>query len=283
MPHHPYLLNVAQGFFALHKPRRWLAALGFLCAVGSAVAADSIILASTTSTENSGLLGYLLPAFEKETGIAVKVVAVGTGQAIDSARRGDADVLLVHDKAQEEQFVSDGHGLSRQDVMYNDFVLVGPAQDPAKAAGSDIGRALRAIVQSRSTFISRGDKSGTHSAELRFWAAAGVNKTHAGYLACGCGMGAALNLAAAKNAYVLSDRGTWGAFKNKSDLAILVEGDPPLFNQYGVIVVNPQKHPHVKAKAAKRFAGWVVSPAGQQLIAQYRVRGQQLFFPNARP
>jgi tungstate transport system substrate-binding protein len=283
MQDHQYLLNVAQSFFKLHKHCRWLAVLGFLFVVGPAIAADSIVMASTTSTANSGLLGYLLPAFQKETGIAVKVVAVGTGQAIDSARRGDADVLFVHDKAQEERFVSDGYGLSRQNVMYNDFVLVGPGQDPAKAAGRDIARALRAIAQSRATFISRGDKSGTHSAELRFWAVAGANKAEADYLECGCGMGSALNIAAAKGGYVLTDRGTWGAFRNKNNLAVLVEGDPPLFNQYGVIVVNPQKHPHVKAKAATRFAKWVVSPVGQQLIAEYRVGGQQLFFPNAKP
>ncbi len=283
MQDHQYLLNVAQSFFKLHKHCRWLAVLGFLFVVGPAIAADSIVMASTTSTANSGLLGYLLPAFQKETGIAVKVVAVGTGQAIDSARRGDADVLFVHDKAQEERFVSDGYGLSRQNVMYNDFVLVGPGQDPAKAAGRDIARALRAIAQSRATFISRGDKSGTHSAELRFWAVAGANKAEADYLECGCGMGSALNIAAAKGGYVLTDRGTWGAFRNKNNLAVLVECDPPLFNQYGVIVVNPQKHPHVKAKAATRFAKWVVSPVGQQLIAEYRVGGQQLFFPNAKP
>ena len=283
MQDHQYLLNVAQSFFKLHKHCRWLAVLGFLFVVGPAIAADSIVMASTTSTANSGLLGYLLPAFQKETGIAVKVVAVGTGQAIDSARRGDADVLFVHDKAQEERFVSDGYGLSRQNVMYNDFVLVGPGQDPAKAAGRDIARALRAIAQSRATFISRGDKSGTHSAELRFWAAAGANKAEADYLECGCGMGSALNIAAAKGGYVLTDRGTWGAFRNKNNLVVLVEGDPPLFNQYGVIVVNPQMHPHVKAKAATRFAKWVVSPVGQQLIAEYRVGGQQLFFPNAKP
>jgi tungstate transport system substrate-binding protein len=283
MQDHQYLLNVAQSFFKLHKHCRWLSVLGFLFVVGPAIAADSIVMASTTSTANSGLLGYLLPAFQKETGIAVKVVAVGTGQAIDSARRGDADVLFVHDKAQEERFVSDGYGLSRQNVMYNDFVLVGPGQDPAKAAGRDIARALRAIAQSRATFISRGDKSGTHSAELRFWAVAGANKAEADYLECGCGMGSALNIAAAKGGYVLTDRGTWGAFRNKNNLVVLVEGDPPLFNQYGVIVVNPQMHPHVNAKAATRFAKWVASPVGQRLIAEYRVGGQQLFFPNAKP
>jgi len=245
----------------------------------------SIVMASTTSTEQSGLFGHLLPAFRKATGIDVKVVAVGTGQALDMGRRGDADVLFVHDTAAEDKLVAEGFGVKRADVMYNDFVLVGPKGDPAGVKGDDIVAALRKLADSKAAFISRGDKSGTHAAELRYWKAAGVDAPAgrvSGYKECGCGMGPALNIAASTaEAYVLADRGTWLSFKNRGDLAILVQGDKRLFNQYGVIVVNPAKHPHVKAPLAQRFADWVVSPDGQGTIAGYRIGGEQLFFPNA--
>ena len=247
----------------------------------------SIVMASTTSTEQSGLFPHLLPAFTKATGIQAKVVAVGTGQALDMGRRGDADVLFVHDRAAEEKFVAEGWGLPRRDVMYNDFVLIGPNGDPAGVRGKDIVAALTKLAASPSaTFVSRADKSGTHAAELRYWKTAGVDapkEKMAHYEECGCGMGPALNIAAAKNAYVLSDRGTWLNFHNRADLAILVEGDKRLFNQYGVIVVNPAKHPHVKKDLAQAFADWVVSPAGQEAIASYKINGQQLFFPDAKP
>ena len=268
------------------------AAIGLACAAGlglsmSALAQDKfIVMASTTSTEQSGLFAHLLPAFKKATGIDVRVVAQGTGQALDTGRRGDADVLFVHDTAAEEKFVAAGDGLPRRDVMYNDFVIVGPKDDPAQIKGHDVVAALKKLADSQSAFISRGDRSGTHSAELRFWKAAGIDdpaKAMAGYKACGCGMGPALNIAASSNAYVLSDRGTWLSFKNKADMAVLVEGDKRLFNQYGVIVVNPQKHPHVKSDLAQAFADWVVSPQGQATIAAYQVGGEQLFFPNANP
>jgi len=246
----------------------------------------SIVMASTTSTEQSGLFPHLLPAFTKATGIEVKVIAVGTGQALDMGRRGDADVLFVHDRAAEERFVAEGWGLPRRDVMYNDFVLVGPKGDPAGVRGKDIVAALTKLAASPSaTFLSRGDKSGTHAAELRYWKQAGVDapkEKMAHYEECGCGMGPALNIASAKNAYVLADRGTWLNFKNRADLAILVEGDTRLFNQYGVIVVNPAKHPHVKPGLAQAFADWIVSPPGQETIASYKIGGQQLFFPNAK-
>ena len=246
----------------------------------------SIVMASTTSTEQSGLFPHLLPAFTKATGIEVKVIAVGTGQALDMGRRGDADVLFVHDRAAEERFVAEGWGLPRRDVMYNDFVLVGPKGDPAGVRDKDIVAALTKLAASPSaTFLSRGDKSGTHAAELRYWKHAGVDapkEKMAHYEECGCGMGPALNIASAKNAYVLADRGTWLNFKNRADLAILVEGDTRLFNQYGVIVVNPAKHPHVKVEMAQAFADWLVSPAGQATIAEYKIGGEQLFFPNAK-
>ncbi len=244
----------------------------------------SIVMASTTSTEQSGLFGQLLPAFKQATGIEVRVVAVGTGQALDMARRGDADVVFVHDTAAEEKFVAEGYSPRRQDVMYNDFVLVGPAHDPAKTQGQDIAAALSKLAASSAAFISRGDKSGTHAAELRLWKRVGVDlsaRKPAGYRECGCGMGPALNMASALNGYVLADRGTWLAFKNRGDLKILVEGDKGLFNQYGVMVVSPAKHPHVKVKEAQAFAQWVVSPAGQTAIAAYKVGGESLFFPNA--
>ena len=248
--------------------------------------ASAIVMASTTSTEQSGLFGHLLPAFKLATGIDVRVVAVGTGQALDTGRRGDADVVFVHDTAAEEKFVAEGFATQRRNVMVNDFVLIGPKTDPAGARGADIAAALKKLATSSQAFISRGDKSGTHAAELRLWKAAGVNVAAtkpAAYRECGCGMGPALNMAASTNAYVLADRGTWLSFKNRGDLAIVVEGDKTLFNQYGVMVVNPAKHPHVKAAAAQRFADWVVSPAGQSAIAGYKIGGEQLFFPNARP
>ena len=237
-------------------------------------------MASTTSTEQSGLFGHLLPAFTKATGIGVKVVAVGTGQAIDMARRGDADVLFVHDQAAEEKYVADGFAPRRYPVMYNDFVLVGPKADPAGTRGNDIVAALRKVAAANAPFISRGDKSGTHAAELRYWSAAGGAKG-TGYRECGCGMGPALNIGASSNAYVLTDRGTWLSFRNRGDLAVLVEGDKRLFNQYGVMIVSPQKHPHVKAAEAQKFIDWVTSPEGQATIAAYRIGGEQLFFPNA--
>ena len=244
----------------------------------------SIVMASTTSTDQSGLFGHLLPAFKQASGIDVRVVAVGTGQALDMARRGDADVVFVHDQVAEEKFVAEGWGLRRQAVMYNDFVLIGPASDPAKAKGGNIAEALLRVAAAKASFISRGDKSGTHAAELRLWKQAGADLAAAkpsGYKECGCGMGPALNMAASTGAYVLADRGTWLAFKNRADLAVLVEGDKALFNQYGVMVVNPAKHPHVKQAAAQAFADWVVSPAGQGVIASYKIGGEQLFFPNA--
>ncbi len=258
--------------------------LAALPSAGRAQEQRSIVMASTTSTEQSGLFAHLLPAFRKASGIEVRVVAVGTGQALDMGRRGDADVLFVHDRAAEEKFVAEGHGLKRADVMYNDFVLVGPASDPAGTKGTDIAAALRRLADSKAPFVSRGDKSGTHAAELRYWKAAGVDAPAgrvAGYRECGCGMGPALNMASSTDAYVLADRGTWLSFRNRGSLAVLVEGDKRLFNQYGVIVVDPARHPHVKAQAAQAFADWVVSPAGQSTIAAYKVGGEPLFFPNA--
>jgi tungstate transport system substrate-binding protein len=243
-----------------------------------------IVMASTTSTEQSGLFAHLLPAFKQATGIDVRVVALGTGQALDTGRRGDADVLFVHDQAAEEKFVAEGFGLQRRPVMYNDFVLVGPKDDPAGVKGRDIAAALSRLAAGTHVFVSRGDNSGTHAAELRYWKAAGVDIASArpaGYKACGCGMGPALNIAASANAYLLADRGTWLNFRNRANLAILVEGDRRLFNQYGVIVVDAARHPHVKADLAQRFADWVVSPAGQAVIGAYRIGGEQLFFPNA--
>jgi tungstate transport system substrate-binding protein len=242
----------------------------------------SIVLASTTSTEQSGLFAHLLPQFTQATGVAVKVVAVGSGQAIDMARRGDADVLLAHDLPAEEKLVAEGWVLPRLAVMYNDFVLIGPAADPARVRGLDVAKALEALKASGQPFVSRGDRSGTHSAELRYWKLAGVDAPgFAGYRACGCGMGPALNMAASTGAYVLADRATWLSFKNRADLGVLVEGDTRLFNQYGVLVVNPAKHPHTKVADAQKFADWVTSNAGQAVIAAYKIEGQQLFFPNA--
>ena len=246
------------------------------------VSAQSIVMASTTSTEQSGLFTHLLPEFKKASGLDVKVVALGTGQALDMGRRGDADVLFVHDQEAEEKIVADGFALKRLPVMYNDFVLIGPAADPARARGRDIVAALKLLAGSNSAFISRGDKSGTHAAELRFWKMAGLADARGStYRECGCGMGPALNIASSSGAYVLADRGTWLSFKNRGDLTVLVEGDTRLFNQYGVLVVNPAKHPHAKAAEAQKFAEWVVSTAGQGVIARYKIGGEQLFFPNA--
>lgn len=250
--------------------------------VGGAAHAQSITMASTTSTEQSGLFGYLLPEFKKASGLDVKVVALGTGQALDTARRGDADVLFVHDQVAEEKFVADGWGVKRHPVMYNDFILVGPQNDPAGVKGKDIVGALKKLAAGNGDFVSRGDKSGTHAAELRYWKLAGADAAKgSGYKECGCGMGPALNIAASSGAYALADRGTWLNFKNRADLAVLVEGDTRLFNQYGVMVVNPARHPHVKVQDAQKFVDWVVSPAGQTVIANYKIGGEQLFFPNA--
>ena len=244
-----------------------------------------IVVASTTSTEQSGLFGFLLPIFERKTGIQVRVVALGTGQALDLARRGDADVAFVHAKAAEEKFVADGHGVKRLPVMYNDFVLIGPKSDPAGiAGGKDILEGLKKINAAQAPFVSRGDKSGTHMAELELWKSAGIDLEKAKgpwYRDTGQGMGPALNTASSMNAYLLADRATWLAFKNRGDLAILVEGDKRLFNQYGVMLVNPDKHPSVKKDLGQTFVDWVVSPEGQRAIADYNINGEQLFFPNA--
>ncbi|MBK6385767.1 MAG: extracellular solute-binding protein [Rhodoferax sp.] len=244
--------------------------------------AQSIVVASTTSTEQSGLFPYLLPEFKKATGIDVKVVALGTGQALDMARRGDADVVFVHDQAAEEKFVAEGFGVKRLPVMYNDFVLIGPKADPVGTKGKDIVEALKKVSAANGKFISRGDKSGTHAAELRFWGQAGLtDKMGSGYQSCGCGMGPALNIASSGGAYVLADRGTWLNFKNRGDLVVLVEGDNKLFNQYGVMLVNPAKHPQIKVTEGQKFVDWIVSAPGQAAIAGYKIGGEQLFFPNA--
>jgi tungstate transport system substrate-binding protein len=245
----------------------------------------SITVASTTSTEQSGLFGYLLPLFTKAEGIEVKVVAVGTGQALDIGRRGDADVVFVHDRPAEDKFMSEGQGVKRFDVMYNDFIIVGPKSDPAKIGGGrDVADALRKIAAAKAPFISRGDKSGTHAAELRLWKEAGVDLgagKDSWYREIGQGMGPALNMASSSNAYLLSDRGTWLSFKNRGDLTISVEGDKRLFNQYGVIPVNPERHPHVKKEPGQAFIEWLISPEGQKAIADYKIDGEQLFYPNA--
>ena len=268
--------------------RRGVAGLALLATLAwptlAAAQERFIVMASTTSTEQSGLFKHMLPAFKQATGIDVRVVAVGTGQALDTGRRGDADVVFVHDLVAEQKFVSEGFSTQRRDVMYNDFVLVGPKADPAGVKGNDIAAALKKLAGTSLPVVSRGDKSGTHAAELRLWKAAGVDMAAAkpaGYKECGCGMGPALNMASSLNGYVLADRGTWLSFKNRGDLAIVVEGDKSLFNQYGVMVVNPAKFPHVKAAMAQQFADWVVSSAGQAAIASYKIDGEQLFFPNA--
>ena len=265
-----------------------------LLGVTVALAQSSIVVASTTSTEQSGLFSHLLPEFRRASGIDVKVVALGTGQAIDMARRGDADVLFVHDQVAEEKFVAEGFAAKRQEVMYNDFVLIGPKADPAATRGSDIVAALRKVAAANAPFISRGDKSGTHAAELRFWKMAQgepigtaqpalmafLSKGEA-YKSCGCGMGPALNIGASSGAYVLADRGTWLNFKNRADLTVLVEGDKRLFNQYGVMLVSAAKHPQVKTAEGQKFVDWVTGAAGQKVIAGYKIGGEQLFFPNA--
>ena len=243
-----------------------------------------ITVASTTSTEQSGLFKHLLPAFEKKTGIQVRVVALGTGQALDMGKRGDADVAFVHDKAAEEKMVAEGFFVDRREVMYNDFIVVGPKSDPAKAKGSNVVAALKQIADAKAPFASRGDKSGTHSAELRLWKDAGVDPQQgkgSWYRETGSGMGPTLNTASGMNAYALTDRGTWLAFKNRGELTILVEGDKRLFNQYGIMLVNPEKHPDVKKELGQAFIDWLVSADGQKTIADYKTNGQQLFFPNA--
>jgi len=266
--------------------RRLVIAAAALVFAGHASAQEkSIVVASTTSTQDSGLFGHLLPMFKAKTGIDVKVVAQGTGQALDTARRGDADVVFVHAKPAEEKFLSEGFGVKRYPVMYNDFVLIGPKSDPAGVKGSkDIVAALGAIKEKGSDFISRGDKSGTHQAELNLWKVAGIDiakEKGPWYKEIGQGMGAALNTASASNAYVLADRGTWLSFKNRGDLVISVEGDKRLFNQYGVMLVNPEKHPSVKKDIGQQFIDWLVSAEGQKAIADYKINGEQLFYPNA--
>lgn len=257
-----------------------------LATLASPAAEDrTIVVASTTSTQDSGLFEYLLPQFTARTGITVKVVAQGTGQALDTGRRGDADVVFVHDREAEVAFVAAGDGVKRHPVMYNDFVLVGPRADPAHVGRTkDVGRALLAIRAAQAPFVSRGDRSGTHQAELRLWRAAGVDpeaERQAWYRSVGQGMGAALNMASATGAYVLADRATWLRFANKRDLVLMVEGDERLFNQYGVILVNPERHPTVKAAAGRQFIDWLVSPEGQRIIGSYKVEGEPLFHPNA--
>jgi len=263
-----------------------LRALLAFCLVGSAAAQSRFItVASTTSTEQSGLFKHLLPIFEKKTGIQVRVVALGTGQALDMGRRGDTDVVFVHARPLEEKFLAEGFGVKRHDVMYNDFVLIGPKTDQARVGGGkDVLEAFRKIRAARAPFVSRGDKSGTHFAELEIWTAAGIDIAKdkgPWYRDTGQGMGPALNTAAGMNAYILADRGTWLSFKNRGELAVLVEGDKRLFNQYGIMLVNPQKHPSVKKELGQAFIDWVVSPEGQNAIASYKINGEQLFFPNA--
>jgi len=261
------------------------AATVILCG-GPALAQDkSIVVSSTTSTQDSGLFGHILPLFKQKTGIEVKVIAQGTGQALDTGRRGDADVVFVHAKSAEEKFLAEGQGVKRYPVMYNDFVLIGPKSDPARIKGmKDVGAALKAIMAKNAPFISRGDRSGTHIAEINLWKASGVDiekEKGSWYKSIGQGMGAALNTAGASNAYVLSDRGTWISFKNKGNLVIAAEGDKRLFNQYGVMLVNPEKHPNVRKDLGQQFIDWLVSPEGQKAIANYKINGEQLFYPNA--
>jgi tungstate transport system substrate-binding protein len=276
------------------QTRRTLIALAIaaMAAIPAASAQDkSIIVSSTTSTQDSGLFGHILPLFKAKTGITVKVLAQGTGQALDTGRRGDADVVFVHAKSAEEKFLSEGQGVKRYPVMYNDFVLVGPKSDPAGVkGGKDIVAALKAIKSKSAPFISRGDRSGTHIAELNLWKAAGIDIEKGlsvkdlgpWYKAIGQGMGAALNTASASNSYVLTDRGTWLSFKNRGDLIVAVEGDKRLFNQYGVMLVNPDKHPNVKRDLGQAFIDWLISPEGQKAIADYKINGEQLFYPNAK-
>jgi len=261
-----------------------LAAATIIGLSGASAQDKSIVVSSTTSTQDSGLFGHILPLFKAKTGIDVKVVSQGTGQALDTGRRGDADVVFVHAKGQEDKFVADGFGVKRHPVMYNDLVLIGPKSDPAGAKGKDIVAGLKAVKAKGAPFISRGDRSGTHSAELRMWKIAGIDiakEKGPWYKEIGQGMGAALNTASASNAYVLADRGTWLSFKNRGDLAIIVEGDNKLFNQYGVILVNPAKHKHVKKEYGQAFIDWLTGPEGQKAISDYKINGQQLFFANA--
>ena len=262
------------------------AALAALASLPAAAQPKSIVVASTTSTEQSGLFGHILPTFTKKTGIQVKVVALGTGQALDVGRRGDADVVFVHDRVAEDKFVADGWGIGRRDVMYNDFVLIGPKADPAKVAGTkDVAAALKRIAEAKAPFVSRGDKSGTHAAELRYFKLAGVDPLQgkgSWYRETGSGMGPALNTASSMNAYILADRGTWLAFKNRAELGIVVEGDKRLFNPYGVMLVNPARHPHVKVSEGSAFIEWIVSKEGQDAIGSYKVGGEQLFFADAK-
>lgn len=266
--------------------RRLTLTLGAL-ALAASVQAEDIVLASTTSTQQSGLFGAILPKFTAKTGIQVKVVALGTGQALDTGRRGDADVLLVHDRPAEDKFVAEGYGVERRDVMYNDFVLVGPKADPARVkAAKDATEAFKRMAASATPFVSRGDKSGTHAAELRFWQGAGVDPkagldNKSGYKEAGSGMGPTLNMSAALGAYTLADRGTWLAFKNRQDLEIVFAGDRKMFNPYGVMLVNPARHPHVKKDAGMKFVSWIVGAEGQAAIADYKINGEQLFFPDA--
>ena len=256
------------------------------CVASQPRAAEPFLtVASTTSTEQSGLFKHLLPIFTKKTGVGVRVVALGTGQALDMARRGDADVAFVHDRAAEEEFVREGFGVQRHEVMYNDYLLIGPQSDPARVGGSNIILALTRIAGSQVPFVSRADKSGTHAAELRFWRQAGIDvgqQKGSWYRETGSGMGPSLNTASASDAYIISDRGTWLSFKNRGQLKILVAGDQRLFNQYAVILVNPVRHPHVKKALAEQFIHWLLAADGQEAIAAYRIGGQQLFFPNAR-
>ena len=274
----------------MNATRRLLLVLALIAALAASSPAGAqekfITVASTTSTEQSGLFGHLLPVYTKKTGVQVRVVALGTGQALDVGRRGDADLVFVHDKPAEEKFVAEGFGVERREVMYNDFVLIGPKGDPAGVAGGkDIVAAFRKIQAAQAPFVSRGDNSGTHAAELRLWKDAGIDLARARgpwYRETGSGMGPALNTASALNAYVLADRGTWLSFRNRGDLAVVVEGDTRLFNQYGVMLVNPARHPHVKKDLGQAFIDWIVSEEGQRVIADYRIGGEQLFYPNAR-
>lgn len=261
---------------------RLLIAAAALCA-GPVASAQTMTLASTTSTEQSGLFEHLLPRFTAATGIQVKVVALGTGQALDLGRRGDADVVLVHDRAAEDKFVAEGYGIERRDVMYNDFVIVGPAGDPARVQeAKTAAEALKRIAAGETPFVSRGDRSGTHAAELRQWRNAGIDpKSFRGYREAGTGMGPTLNMAAATNAYTLTDRGTWLSFRNRQELRVLLEGDPQLFNPYGVMLVNPERHPHVKQAEGRRLIAWLTSREGQAAIGSYRIEGQPLFFPSS--
>jgi tungstate transport system substrate-binding protein len=264
-----------------------LASLAWLLVAAASAQERFIVVASTTSTEQSGLFAHLLPAFTQKTGIAVRVVALGTGQALDTARRGDADVVFVHDRPAEDKFVADGWGVGRRDVMYNDFVVVGPKADPAKVGGmKDVTAAFAKIAAAQAPFVSRGDKSGTHAAELRYWKEAGLDpaaQKPAWYRETGSGMGPSLNTASAMNAYLLADRGTWLNFRNRGELVIVVEGDQKLFNPYGVMLVNPAKHPHVRTADGEAFVNWLVSAEGQAVIAGYKINGEQLFFPSAKP